>query len=78
MDKELYHNLKKIKDFDGDVRDLFLTFTVADSIDHNKEIEIIKGGKNISVTNENKFKYIYRLAFHKLNEEIKEQTKAFL
>lgn len=74
----MYTNLKFIKNYQGDVRDLFLTFTVADDYNPKKEIEIIKGGKNISVTNDNRFQYIYRLANYKLNDQIKEQTKAFL
>jgi len=29
----MYNNLKVVKDYKGDVRDLFLTFTVGDDLD---------------------------------------------
>ena len=45
LDKEMYKNLKFLKTYQEDVKDLGLYFIVTD---HNgKEIELIMGGKNI-------------------------------
>jgi len=76
LDKEMFNNLKFLKSYKGDVADLFLTFSVTDS--SNKEVELIPNGKHLPVTNENKFKYIYAVANHKLHTEIKNQSKAFM
>ena len=76
LDKEMYNNLKFLKSYKGDVADLFLTFSVTDS--SNKEVELIPNGRQLPVTNENKFKYIYAVANHKLHTEIKSQSKAFM
>lgn len=76
LDKEMFNNLKFLKSYQGDVTDLCLTFSVTDST--NSEIELVPGGKQMSVTNDNKFKYIYSVANHKLHTEIKNQSKAFM
>lgn len=69
LDKELYKNLKFLKNYEGDVVDLGLNFTVQNF--KKQEIELVPGGKNIDVTNENKFTYIYLVAGYKLNTEMK-------
>ena len=76
LDKEMYNNLKFLKTFEGDVADLCLTFSIIGS--DNKEVELVPGGKSLTVTNANKFKYIYLMANHKLHTEIKTQAKAFM
>ena len=76
LDKEMFNNLKFLKNYEGEVADLFLTFSVTDYL--NKEVELIPNGKQLPVTNENKFKYIYAVANHKLHTEIKAQSKAFI
>lgn len=78
LDPDLFHNLKFLKNYEGDVKDLCLTFSVSDSGNTGKEIDLIPNGREIAVTNENKFKYIYCMANHKLNTEIKNQCKAFM
>lgn len=51
FDKELYKNLKFLKEYTGDAADLSLTFSL---IDHNKrEVSLIPNGKNIPVDNSN-------------------------
>ena len=77
-DPELYNNLKFLKTYKGDAGDLGLNFTIVDSNDNNREIELIPHGKSISVDNTNKFRYIYLMANYKLNETTKNQTNAFL
>jgi len=76
LDKEMFNNLKFLKSYQGDVTDLCLTFSVTDA--NNKEIDLIPDGKQVAVTNQNKFKYIYAMANHKLHTEIKNQSKAFM
>lgn len=82
-------SLKKIED----VEDLSLNFTLVDSgilkyvpnflkkkieygLAHIREL--LPGGKDIAVTNENKLKYIALMANYLLNIQIKDQSAAFL
>jgi len=53
-----------------------LNFTIVNS--SSQEVELIQNGKNISVDNNNKLKYIYLVAKFKLNDEIKIQCNEFL
>jgi hypothetical protein len=76
-DIELYKQMKKVKDYQGDVKDLCLSF-VATNSGTGEEIELIPNGSNIPVTNENKIKYIYTLTHYLLNVKTREQSKAFL
>lgn len=56
---------------DGDVNDLCLDFTVTEeSFGKRHVIELKPGGKNVSVTNENKMQYIYAMADYKLNRQV--------
>jgi hypothetical protein len=41
-------------------------------------VELVPGGKDIVVTNDNKLKFIARLSDYKLNQSIKRQSAAFL
>jgi E3 ubiquitin-protein ligase HUWE1 len=41
-------------------------------------VDLIPGGKNIPVTNENKMDYVEKLTFYKLYTSIREQVDAFL
>ncbi|KRX09600.1 HECT-domain-containing protein [Pseudocohnilembus persalinus] len=75
LDKELYKNLKYLKDYKGDATDLGLNFTVHNS--QEQEVELIQNGKEIAVDNKNKYKYIYLVAGYKLNNEIQKQTQYF-
>ena len=48
-----------LKTYDGDARDLCLTFTVTtDDFGTNKEIPLIPNGADLEVTNANKHHYI--------------------
>lgn len=66
LDKELYKNLKFLKTYEGDCKDLMLTFSVKDTMS-GKEIELKPNGKNNIVTDSNKFEYIYKMAHYKMN-----------
>ena len=63
----------------GDPESLCLTFTIVEKhFGEAKEKEIKPGGKQITVTNENKIEYIYLMADYRLNKSIKEQSDAFI
>ncbi|XP_066390879.1 E3 ubiquitin-protein ligase UPL7 isoform X3 [Miscanthus floridulus] len=70
LDPELYRNLMQLKQYDGDVEDLFLDFTVTEELGGKRIAhELRPGGKNISVTNENKLHYVHAMADFKLNRQ---------
>jgi len=78
LDSTLYNNLMFLKTYDGDARDLCLTFTV--STDHfgvNKEIPLIPNGADMEVTNANKHHYIGLVAKHYVYDRVTEQSQAF-
>ncbi|KAJ7971465.1 E3 ubiquitin-protein ligase UPL7 [Quillaja saponaria] len=78
LDPELYRNLMYVKHFDGDVKDLSLDFTVTEeSLGKRHVIELKSGGKDISVSNENKMQYIHAIADYKLNHQILPFSNAF-
>ncbi len=48
-----------LKTYEGDVEDLALTFSVVDNEFGQSEVrELIPGGKDIMVTNDNKIRYV--------------------
>ncbi|XP_027350463.1 E3 ubiquitin-protein ligase UPL7 isoform X2 [Abrus precatorius] len=78
LDPELYRNLMYVKNYDGDVKELSLDFTVTEeSLGKRYVIELKSGGKDISVTNENKMQYIHAMADYKLNQQILPFSNAF-
>ncbi|KAL0344726.1 UNVERIFIED_CONTAM: E3 ubiquitin-protein ligase UPL7 [Sesamum radiatum] len=78
LDPELYRNLMYVKHYDGDVEDLSLDFTVTEeSLGKRHVVELKPGGKNISVTNENKLQYVHAMADYKLNRQILPFSNAF-
>eukprot|EP00899_Mesostigma_viride_P019367 jgi/Mesvir1/27431/Mv07221-RA.2 len=79
LDPELYRNLLFVKSYSGDVSDLGLFFVDdRDEFGSHQEVELVRGGANIAVNNDNRFEYIVRKADYKLNQQIKLQSAAFL
>jgi ubiquitin-protein ligase E3 C len=79
LDSELYRNLMFLKNYDGNVEDLALNFTLVTSeFGQNRVIELRANGKNISVTEQNRIQYIYAVSNYKLNLQIRKQTFAFV
>lgn len=76
-DSELFDQLKKVKYYTGDAADFGLTFST-NTKNSDEEIELMKGGSNIPVTNENKIRYIYYLTHYYLNAKTRDQSKSFL
>ncbi|CAB5374017.1 unnamed protein product [Rhizophagus irregularis] len=79
LDPELYHGLIYLKNYKGDVEsDLSLNFTVVDNeFGESQTIELIPGGSDIPVNNDNRIRYIYMMAHYRLNRQIDRQCKAF-
>ncbi|KAJ1294033.1 hypothetical protein BS78_01G115200 [Paspalum vaginatum] len=78
LDPELYRNLMQLKHYDGDAEDLCLDFTVTEELGGRRIVhELRPGGKNISVTNENKLHYVHAMADFKLNRQILPFANAF-
>lgn len=84
LDPELYQGLMSLKNYPGDVADLSLDFTIADSVwDPSGNRRTItrplrKDGANIPVTNKDRPLYISYVANHRLVAQQYRQTKAFL
>ncbi|KAL5740695.1 hypothetical protein ACOSQ2_029875 [Xanthoceras sorbifolium] len=78
LDPELYRNLMYVKHYDGDILDLCLDFTVTEeSFSKRHIIELKPGGKDVSVTNENKMQYVHAMADYKLNRQMLPFSNAF-
>lgn len=57
--------------YEGDVKELSLDFTVTEeSFGKRHVIELKHGGKDVSVTNENKMQYVHAIADYKLNRQV--------
>ncbi|TGJ80596.1 hypothetical protein E0Z10_g8155 [Xylaria hypoxylon] len=84
LDPELHQGLMSLKNYPGDVADLSLDFTIADSVwDPSGDRRTItrplrKDGASIPVTNKDRPLYISYVANHRLVAQQYRQTKAFL
>lgn len=79
FDQDLYKNLILLMEYKGDIENDFgVSFIVNEQINNKTvEIDLIPNGKNINVTNQNKFLYIRRIAQYKLTTQIEKQCQAF-
>eukprot|EP00039_Didymoeca_costata_P013079 m.193938 g.193938 ORF g.193938 m.193938 type:complete len:971 (-) comp15670_c0_seq3:1826-4738(-) len=78
LDAELHKNLMFVKNYDGDVSELELDFSVGDDgLASGTVHDLVPGGRDIAVTNANKIKYVYYMADFKLNKQIERQCRAF-
>ena len=74
MDNDLYRQLNFLRNYDGEVGDLEMYFSIGEDNPANgstKEINLVPHGNEIKVTNLNKFRYIYLMADYRLNRRIK-------
>jgi len=85
LDADLYKNLMFLKTYEGDARDLCLSFTLpGDDGDMSHrgathgEMPLIPGGGDVEVTNSNKIRYIHMVADAKLNRAMSKQTAALV
>jgi len=79
IDKQVYDNLMYVKYYDGDITDLCLYMSYTDSnFGDDHVVNLIPGGSEVPVTNENKMQYIRLFANYILNKKEGEQSKAFM
>lgn len=84
LDESLYQGLLKLKNYPGNVEDFSLDFTITDTVSMPREPtetitrELMPNGSNTPVTNENRPLYVSYVARHRLYEQPKLQTQAFL
>jgi len=76
VDEPVYKNLNWMLDNDVAVLDLAFCIDV-DRFGEISEVELVPGGANIPVTNENKREYVDRVVQVKLVERIKKQMESF-
>ena len=61
------------------MKDLALDFTATEELFGRRiVVELISGGANIPVTNENKLQYVYAMADYKLNKQVQRICKFIL
>ncbi|KAK1942989.1 E3 ubiquitin-protein ligase UPL6 [Phytophthora citrophthora] len=79
LDPELYKSLMRLKHYDGNVEDLALTFSVTEK-EFGEVVtrNLVPDGANVSVTKENRIRYIHLMANYKLNVLSSMESAAFL
>ncbi|GAA6025858.1 hypothetical protein JCM10207_003234 [Rhodosporidiobolus poonsookiae] len=79
LDPELYRGLIKLKTYPGNVEeDLSLNFTITEEdFGISRTIDLIPGGSDIPVTNDNRMQYIVLVSHYRLNVQIAPQCRAF-
>lgn len=80
LDPELYRNIMFLRNCDPNmVGDLNLTFSVANSafglVD---EVELVRGGRSVPVTAQNRIEYIHRVSNYRMNTQLQKQSDAFV
>ncbi|ORC90979.1 putative ubiquitin-protein ligase [Trypanosoma theileri] len=79
FDKQMYRNLVSLLSLsEEEIESLSLNFTYnVDILGETREVELLRGGRDIPVTKRNCLNYIHLMADFKLNRESARQTKAF-
>uniref|UniRef100_A0A1D1YSC8 HECT-type E3 ubiquitin transferase n=1 Tax=Anthurium amnicola TaxID=1678845 RepID=A0A1D1YSC8_9ARAE len=79
LDPELYRHLLFLKHHEGDISELELYFVIVNNeYGEQMEEELLPGGKNIRVTNDNVITFIHLVANHRLNFQLRQQSLHFL
>ncbi|KAK2448472.1 E3 ubiquitin-protein ligase UPL7 [Trifolium repens] len=79
LDPELYRHLIFLKRYEGDISELELYFVILNNeYGEQTEEDLLPGGKNLRVTNENVITFIHLVANHRLNSQIRQQSSHFL
>ncbi|KAK7246229.1 hypothetical protein RIF29_41089 [Crotalaria pallida] len=79
LDPELYRHLIFLKHYAGDISELELYFVILNNeYGEQSEEELLPGGKNLRVTNDNVITFIHLVANHRLNFQIRQQSSHFL
>ena len=79
IEPDYYKSLQQILTMPMDLLGLDLTFTVdKDEFGKVTSIELLPGGENIEVTDENKHEYVRLLCHHRMTTSIRQQIDSFL
>lgn len=79
LDPELYRHLIFLKHYEADISELELYFVILNNeYGEQTEEELLPGGKNIRVTNENVITFIHLVSNHRLNFQIRQQSSHFM
>ncbi len=81
IDPQFYSSLAKmlVENVSVDELGLDLTFVAEQNEFGRVEmVDLVPGGRNIPVTDENKFDYVQRVAAHRMTSAIQPQIEAFL
>nr|XP_029118823.1 E3 ubiquitin-protein ligase UPL6 isoform X2 [Elaeis guineensis] len=79
LDPELYRHLLFLKHYEGDISELELYFViVTNEYGEQREEELLPGGKEKRVTNDNVIQFIHLISNHRLNYQIRHQSSHFL
>ncbi|KAF7836898.1 E3 ubiquitin-protein ligase UPL6 isoform X1 [Senna tora] len=79
LDPELYRHLIFLKHYDGDLSGLELYYVIVNNeYGEQTEEELLPGGRNLRVTNDNVITFIHLVANHRLNFQIRQQSSHFL
>lgn len=81
LDKDLFKSLSFLKTYKGNFEDLCLSFSCSEKDEITGEVknyDLVPHGGNISVTKENRFKYIYLMMDFKLNRRIIDKLNHFV
>eukprot|EP00262_Sarcandra_glabra_P021052 TRINITY_DN8660_c0_g1_i1.p1 TRINITY_DN8660_c0_g1~~TRINITY_DN8660_c0_g1_i1.p1 ORF type:complete len:1037 (+),score=192.54 TRINITY_DN8660_c0_g1_i1:201-3311(+) len=79
LDPELYRQLLFLKHYEGDISELELYFVISNNeYGEQVEAELLDGGKDMRVTNENVIMFIHLMANYRLNIQIRQQSTHFL
>ena len=77
IDPTYFKNLKWI--LENEIKDLDLTFSYElEKLGRLEIVDLVKGGRNVQVTEENKHDYVQKICYAKMALEIQEQIKHFL
>lgn len=79
LDPEVHQGLMFLKDYDGNVNDLSLSFSL--NVDagngQTRVVDLVPNGRHTVVTKENRMQYIHLVANYKLNTQIARPCKYF-
>ncbi|ONM62672.1 E3 ubiquitin-protein ligase UPL6 [Zea mays] len=79
LDPELYRHLLFLKHYNGDISELELYFVIVNNeYGEQCEEELLPGGRDMRVTNDNVITFIHLVANHRLNYQIRAQSTHFL
>lgn len=79
LDPELYRSLLFLKRYEGDLTQLGLYFVIENNeYGEQIQVELLPGGKDIQVSNDNVIRYIHLVANYRLNSQIRQQSYHFL